>query len=295
MAVKVQLLRSSTANKRPTASALLAGELALNTAAGTSGAFFEDAGGNIIKLGPAEVGSTAPNASPAAGGSSGNTTGEFWFDTANAGGNSVDTLKIFDGSSFVSIGSVTIGSTDIAIGAAATTSLSGLASVSTTALTLNGFALSDILDEDNMASNSATAVPTQQSVKVYVDAVSSTLTETDTNVDDLITLSGVAENSTDLGTFTGSIITDNSTVKAALASFTRCLAEEERTHGIRACTLTLGAVDSSLWDSPTVESNFDRRAMLPVNQAAAALLHLAQQPATQVIEDLTLMPATGAF
>ncbi|MAF42142.1 MAG: short-chain dehydrogenase, partial [Cyanobium sp. ARS6] len=40
---------------------------------------------------------------------------------------------------------------------------------------------------------------------------------------------------------------------------------------------------------------FDRRAMLPVNQAAAALLHLAQQPATQVVEDLTLMPATGAF
>ena len=85
------------------------------------------------------------------------------------------------------------------------------------------------------------------------------------------------------------------TVKAALASFTRCLGEEERAHGIRACTLTLGAVDTSLWDSPTVDSNFDRRAMLPVNQAAAALLHLAQQPATQVVEDLTLMPATGAF
>jgi len=83
--------------------------------------------------------------------------------------------------------------------------------------------------------------------------------------------------------------------KAALASFTRCLAEEERSHGIRACTLTLGAVDTSLWDSPTVDSDFDRRAMLPVNQAAAALLHLAQQPATQVVEDLTLMPATGAF
>ena len=85
------------------------------------------------------------------------------------------------------------------------------------------------------------------------------------------------------------------TVKAALASFTRCLAEEERSHGIRACTLTLGAVDTSLWDSPTVSSDFDRRAMLPVNQAAEALLHLAQQPATQVVEDLTLMPATGAF
>ncbi len=85
------------------------------------------------------------------------------------------------------------------------------------------------------------------------------------------------------------------TVKAALASFTRCLAEEERAHGIRACTLTLGAVDTSLWDSPTVQSTFDRRAMLPVEQAAVTLLHLAQQPTTQIIEDLTLMPATGAF
>jgi NAD(P)-dependent dehydrogenase (short-subunit alcohol dehydrogenase family) len=85
------------------------------------------------------------------------------------------------------------------------------------------------------------------------------------------------------------------TTKAALASFTRCLAEEERSHGIRACTLTLGAVDSPLWDSSTVQSDFDRRAMLPLEQAAVALLHLAQQPATQVIEDLTLMPATGAF
>ena len=83
--------------------------------------------------------------------------------------------------------------------------------------------------------------------------------------------------------------------KAALASFTRCLAEEERDHGIRACTLTLGAVDTPLWDTPTVESSFDRRAMLPLDQAAAALLHLAEQPATQVIEDLTLMPAAGAL
>ena len=85
------------------------------------------------------------------------------------------------------------------------------------------------------------------------------------------------------------------TVKAALASFTRCLAEEERAHGIRACTLTLGAVNTPLWDSPTVQSTFDRGAMLPVEQVAVTLLHLAQQPSTQIVEDLTLMPATGAF
>jgi hypothetical protein len=47
-------------------------------------------------------------------------------------------------------------------------------------------------------------------------AESSVVSEIDQNVDDLITLSGVAENATDLGTFTGSTITDNSTVKTAL-------------------------------------------------------------------------------
>ncbi len=83
--------------------------------------------------------------------------------------------------------------------------------------------------------------------------------------------------------------------KAALASFTRCLAEEERGHGIRACTLTLGAVNTPLWDAETVQSDFDRRAMLSVDQAAEALVNLAEQPSNQVIEDLTLMPAAGAF
>ena len=83
--------------------------------------------------------------------------------------------------------------------------------------------------------------------------------------------------------------------KAGLERFTRCLAEEERANGIRACTLTLGAVDSSLWDEKTVQSDFDRRAMLSTDQVANALVHLAEQPTNQVIEDLTLMPATGAF
>ena len=83
--------------------------------------------------------------------------------------------------------------------------------------------------------------------------------------------------------------------KAALASYTRCLAEEERGNGIRACTLTLGAVNTSLWDAETVQSDFDRHAMLSVVQAAEALVSLVEQPSNQVTEDLTLMPATGAF
>ncbi|MGB5134953.1 MAG: SDR family oxidoreductase [Prochlorococcaceae cyanobacterium] len=83
--------------------------------------------------------------------------------------------------------------------------------------------------------------------------------------------------------------------KAALNSFSRCLAAEERSHGIRVSTLTLGAVNTPLWDSETVDSSFDRRAMLDPGRAADALLFLAQQPATQVVEDLTLMPAAGVL
>lgn len=83
--------------------------------------------------------------------------------------------------------------------------------------------------------------------------------------------------------------------KAALASFSRCLAEEERAHGIRVSTLTLGSVNTPLWDSETVQSSFDRRAMLAADQVARTLLFLAEQPHQQVVEDLTLMPAVGAF
>jgi hypothetical protein len=60
-------------------------------------------------------------------------------------------------------------------------------------------------------------------------------------------------------------------------------------------TLTLGAVNTPLWDSATVHSSFDRRAMLSTERAAEALVSLALQPASQIVEDLTLMPAGGAF
>ena len=85
------------------------------------------------------------------------------------------------------------------------------------------------------------------------------------------------------------------TTKAALASFSRCLAEEERAHGIRVSTLTLGAVNTPLWDSATVHSAFDRRAMLSSDRVAEALLSLALQPSSQVVEDVTLMPAAGVL
>ena len=83
--------------------------------------------------------------------------------------------------------------------------------------------------------------------------------------------------------------------KAALASFSKCLAEEERKNSIRSCTVTLGSVDSTLWDTDSVGIEFDRKNMLSTDQVAKELLHLANQPDNQIIEDLTLMPSTGAF
>lgn len=90
-------IRSSTANKRPT-TAIAEGQIALNTNSASPGLFFKDStGASIIKIGPVHVGSTAPNATPAAGGSSGNSTGEVWLD------NSLTPVgvKIWNGSAWV--------------------------------------------------------------------------------------------------------------------------------------------------------------------------------------------------
>ena len=54
-------------------------------------------------------------------------------------------------------------------------------------------------------------------------------------------------------------------------------------------------MDTPLWDTPTVQADFDRCAMLPVAKVADTLLHIAQQPPQLLLEDITLMPAAGAL
>jgi hypothetical protein len=91
-----QSIRSSTASKRPT-SAIADGQIALNTASGTPGMFFKDSAGNIVKAGPAHYGATAPNSSPAVGGSTGNSFGETWLDSSLTPAG----WKIWNGSAWV--------------------------------------------------------------------------------------------------------------------------------------------------------------------------------------------------
>ena len=92
-------------------------------------------------------------------------------------------------------------------------------------------------DEDNMASDSATHLPTQQSVKAYVDAV-------ETHVDFMVTLTGVAKDSTNLGTFTGTTITDNVGIKSALQDL-ETEVESIGGGGAQAATISVGATDTN--------------------------------------------------
>ena len=114
MAVRVQHRRSPDANKRPT-NTILEGEIAINTNDSSTGAFYKNASGDIVKLGPAEVSSNQPNATAA--GSTGNSTGELWYDTA------VGVLKVFDGTTFQtsSSGSLVDGDGSVVVDGAADT------------------------------------------------------------------------------------------------------------------------------------------------------------------------------
>ncbi len=83
--------------------------------------------------------------------------------------------------------------------------------------------------------------------------------------------------------------------KSALVMFTKCLREEERSNSIRACTITLGSVNTPLWDSKSIKSDFDRSSMLSSTNVSNTILYMAEQPDSQIIEDLTLLPSGGAF
>ena len=92
----LQHLRSSTANKRPTPAAMSDGQLAMNTNLASPGLFLKDSNGDLVKVGPVHVGTTAPNATPASGGQAGNSVGEQWLDTSS----SRYVFKIWDGTAW---------------------------------------------------------------------------------------------------------------------------------------------------------------------------------------------------
>ncbi|MGB7413489.1 MAG: SDR family oxidoreductase [Thermosynechococcaceae cyanobacterium] len=85
------------------------------------------------------------------------------------------------------------------------------------------------------------------------------------------------------------------TSKFGLMALTKTLALEERAHGIRVMAICPGAVNTSLWDNPDVDADFDRSAMLSPDDVAQAILGAVQLPQHAVIEELVLMPNVGTF
>lgn len=83
--------------------------------------------------------------------------------------------------------------------------------------------------------------------------------------------------------------------KAALVALGRAIAKEEAANGIRVVTLSPGAVNTPIWDSETVQANFDRSAMIDAQTVAQTILHTALLPANAVISNLTITPAQGAL
>ena len=83
--------------------------------------------------------------------------------------------------------------------------------------------------------------------------------------------------------------------KAALLSFSKVLATEERSHGIRVMTVSPGAVNTPIWDTDTVKADFERSAMLTPELVAQTILQAALLPAEAVIEELTVLPSAGTL
>ena len=83
--------------------------------------------------------------------------------------------------------------------------------------------------------------------------------------------------------------------KFGLMGLTKSLAQEERAHGIRVIAFCPGAVNSTLWDTDTVQADFDRSAMLSPEDVAQTLVQTVSLPDHAVIEELLLMPNAGTF
>ncbi len=83
--------------------------------------------------------------------------------------------------------------------------------------------------------------------------------------------------------------------KAALVQLSDAIAAEESVNGIRVTALSPGAVDTPIWDTDTVQADFDRFAMLTPETIAKTILHIALLPSNAVISHLTVQPSAGTM
>lgn len=83
--------------------------------------------------------------------------------------------------------------------------------------------------------------------------------------------------------------------KAGVLALSRSLSVEERSNGIRTVAISPGSVNTSIWDTDTVQADFDRSAMLTPEIVAQSILHTALLPSQAVVEEMIIMPSGGAL
>ncbi len=83
--------------------------------------------------------------------------------------------------------------------------------------------------------------------------------------------------------------------KAALVALGKALSVEERVNGIRTVTISPGSVDTPIWDTDTVQADFNREAMLTPEIVAQSILHTALLPDYAVVEEMIITPSGGAL
>jgi NADP-dependent 3-hydroxy acid dehydrogenase YdfG len=83
--------------------------------------------------------------------------------------------------------------------------------------------------------------------------------------------------------------------KFGLMALTQAIANEERVNGIRATAICPGSVNTPLWDTDTVQADFDRTTMLTPEMVAESILYAVLAPPGAVVEELIIMPSGGAF
>lgn len=141
--VPIQNLRSGVASKRPVATGLSVGEIAINYNEVDPAIYLRGNADALVKVAPVYVATGAPNATPASGGASGNSIGEQWLDKSVT----PPVQKVWDGSAWVpsfAIGSGTITSTEIADGTIVNADINASAAIAYSKLALSN----SILDAD---------------------------------------------------------------------------------------------------------------------------------------------------
>ncbi|MEL6164310.1 MAG: SDR family oxidoreductase [Cyanobacteria bacterium J06628_3] len=83
--------------------------------------------------------------------------------------------------------------------------------------------------------------------------------------------------------------------KAGVIALSQALAQEERANGIRVTAICPGAVNTEIWDTKTVNADFDRSNMLTPEIVAQSILHTVLLPKQAVVDELTLMPSAGVL